>query len=240
MKKPNSETNNKIQALEVAKMIGCSGAHKTSEGIWMPCESPETLNEISTVAESSRWQTVVPKPGKETIKKKSLDEWFEGYGSNGASQKSNPEDVRRFTRMKKGRKFKKRRNLPMHMGAIHLDGVGLVSGGGIAMKSKAKYSNRGPEYMRETDPDVFLDPQSARFRSRQLGCIGISRRISKNGRAVWMPCTNMTDYSRLSGATSLGRRHQRNSSRSMIRTVLRQELSKLKRKKSIADEILNK
>ena len=221
MKKPNSEINSKIQALEVAKMIGCSGAHKTSEGIWMPCESPETLNEISTVAESSAWQTVVPKPGKETI------------------QKNNPEDTSRFTRMKKGRKYKKRRNIPMHIGAIHLDGVGLVSGGGIVVKSETK-ANIGPQYVRETDPDVFLDPESARFRSRQLGCIGVSRRISKNGRAVWMPCTNMTDYSRLSGATSLGRRHQRDSSRSMIRTVLRQELSKPKRKKSIADEILNK
>ena len=222
MKKPKSQLNEKIQALNVAKMIGCSGAHRTVDGVWMPCESYEILNEISTVAESSKWRTVVPGSRAERIQKK--------YS----------EDVRRFARMKKGRKFKKIRNLPMHTGVIHLDGVGLVSDSGIAMKSEAKSPNRGPEYMRETDPDVFLDPESARFRSRQLGCIGISRRISKNGRAVWMPCTNMTDYSRLSGTTSLGRRHQRANSQSMVRTILRQELSKLKRKKSICEEILEK
>ena len=222
MKKPKSQLNEKIQALNVAKMIGCSGAHRTVDGVWMPCESYEILNEISTVAESSKWRTVVPGSRAERIQKK--------YS----------EDVRRFARMKKGRKFKKRRNLSMHTGVIHLDGVGLVSDSGIAMKSEAKSPNRGPEYMRETDPDVFLDPESARFRSRQLGCIGISRRISKNGRAVWMPCTNMTDYSRLSGTTSLGRRHQRANSQSMVRTILRQELSKLKRKKSICEEILEK
>lgn len=221
MKKPKSELNEKIQALNVAKMIGCSGAHRTVDGVWMPCESHEILNEISTVAESSSWRTVVPEPRAERIQKKSL------------------EDVRRFARMKKGRKYKKRRNLPMHTGVIHLDGVGLVSDSGVAMKSEQR-KTVGPEYIRETDPDVFLDPESARFRSRQLGCIGISRRISKNGRAVWMPCTNMTDYSRLSGTTSLGRRHQRENSQSMVRTILRQELSKLKRKKSICEEILEK
>lgn len=221
MKKPKSELNEKIQALNVAKMIGCSGAHRTVDGVWMPCESHEILNEISTVAESSSWRNVVPAPRAERIQKKSL------------------EDVRRFARMKKGRKYKKRRNLPMHTGVIHLDGVGLVSDSGVAMKSEQR-KTVGPEYIRETDPDVFLDPESARFRSRQLGCIGISRRISKNGRAVWMPCTNMTDYSRLSGTTSLGRRHQRENSQSMVRTILRQELSKLKRKKSICEEILEK
>lgn len=221
MKKPKSQLNEKIQALNVAKMIGCSGAHRTVDGVWMPCESHEILNEISTVAESSKWRTVVPGSRAERIQKKSL------------------EDVRRFTRMKKGRKYKKRRNLPMHTGVIHLDGVGLVSDSGVAMKSEQK-KGVGPEYIRETDPDVFLDPESARFRSRQLGCIGISRRISKNGRAVWMPCTNMTDYSRLSGTTSLGRRHQRANNQSMVRTILRQELSKLKRKKSICEEILEK
>jgi hypothetical protein len=366
MKKPKSQLNEKIQALNVAKMIGCSGAHRTADGVWMPCESHEILNEISTVAESSRWRTVVPGSRPERIQKKSLDEWFKekwvdisrpkkgggfepcgrgdakkgaypkcvpaskaasmtaaeiasavrrkrkaestqkrrgkkpiyvptekknldalglnekaaiptnpelyarvkakakrkfdvypsayanawlvreykrrggGYRSDETSQKSSQEDARRFTRMKKGRKYKKRRNLPMHTGVIHLDGVGLVSDSGISMKSEIKSLNRGPEYVRETDPDVFLDPESARFRSRQLGCIGISRRISKNGRAVWMPCTNMTDYSRLSGTTSLGRRHQRENSQSMVRTILRQELSKLKRKKSICEEILQK
>jgi hypothetical protein len=70
-----------------------------------------------------------------------------------------------------------------------------------------------------------------------MGCIGISRRISKTGRAVWMPCTNMSDYARLSGSTSLGRRGRANQERNVIRTVLREELGKLKRKKSIHQEL---
>jgi hypothetical protein len=87
----------------------------------------------------------------------------------------------------------------------------------------------GPEYVRDNDPDVFIDPESARFRSRQLGCIGISRRISKTGRAVWMPCTNMSDYSRVSGSTSLGRRGQRREMENTVRTIVSRELRKNKK-----------
>ena len=87
----------------------------------------------------------------------------------------------------------------------------------------------GPEYVRDNDPDVFMDPDSARFRSRQLGCIGISRRISKTGRAVWMPCTNMSDYSRVSGSTSLGRRGQRRDMENTVRTIVSRELKKNKK-----------
>jgi hypothetical protein len=88
----------------------------------------------------------------------------------------------------------------------------------------------GPEYVRDNDPDVFIDPESARFRSRQLGCIGISRRISKTGRAVWMPCTNMSDYSRVSGSTSLGRRGQRRDMENTVRTIVSRELKKNKKR----------
>ena len=140
---------------------------------------------------------------------------------------------------KKTRNRKNRTRFVMHSGVTNLDGVGLVSGNGVSMKSGSKI-NAGPEYIRENDSDVFIDPESARSRSRQLGCIGISRRISKNGRAVWTPCTNMADYARLSGSTPLGRRHQQSNTESMTRTIVRQEMSKLKRKKSISNEILNK
>ena len=105
-------------------------------------------------------------------------------------------------------------------------------------KSKSEYDDNietkarqmtGPEYVRDNDPDVFMDPDSARFRSRQLGCIGISRRISKTGRAVWMPCSNMTDYSRVSGSTSLGRRGQRREMENTVRTIVSRELKKNKK-----------
>ena len=45
MVKKDSELNGKTQALQVAAMIGCTGAHKTSDGVWMPCESREKLQE---------------------------------------------------------------------------------------------------------------------------------------------------------------------------------------------------
>ena len=84
---------------------------------------------------------------------------------------------------------------------------------------------------RDTDPDVYLNPDSARIRSRQLGCIGISRRISKSGRAIWMPCTNMSDYARLSRSTALGRRRSTAAETRRIRQTVRNELRKLSRKR---------
>jgi len=108
-----------------------------------------------------------------------------------------------------------------------LPGGGLVSGDSFGSKS----SFVGPTYVRDNDPDVFLDPESARFRSRQLGCIGISRRISKTGRTVWMPCSNMNDYSNRAGATPLGRRNQDRRFRQQVREILSEELKKNRKKK---------
>jgi len=102
--------------------------------------------------------------------------------------------------------------------SLDSEGMETKAGGGV-----------GPEYVRDNDPDVFIDPDSARARSRQLGCIGISRRISKTGRAVWMPCTNMSDYSRVSGSTSLGRRGQRRDMENTVRTIVSRELKKNKK-----------
>lgn len=84
---------------------------------------------------------------------------------------------------------------------------------------------------RDTDPDVYLDPDSARIRSRQLGCVGISRRMSKTGRAIWMPCTNMSDYARLARTTALGRRGSDADQTRRIRQTIQQELRKLSKKR---------
>lgn len=84
---------------------------------------------------------------------------------------------------------------------------------------------------RDTDPDVYLDPDSARIRSRQLGCIGISRRVSKSGRAIWMPCTNMSDYARLARTTALGRRGSTAIETRRIRQTVQDELRKLSKKR---------
>lgn len=52
---------------------------------------------------------------------------------------------------------------------------------------------------RSTDPDVFSNPESARIRARNLGCIGIRRYTAGDGKTVWLPCTNVSDFNRLSG-----------------------------------------
>ena len=117
-------------------------------------------------------------------------------------------------------------------------------GSGVQSSSMGKAAHESieekgvnPFSPRDNDVDVFSDIESARARSRQLGCIGVSRRVSKTGRTVWMPCTNMTDYSRLSGTTALGRRHQQEALTRRIRTVVRDDLTKLRRKKSLFEEI---
>ena len=112
------------------------------------------------------------------------------------------------------------------VGIDTLPGGGLVSGKGMTFRPV------------DGDTDVFDNINQARRRARQLGCIGVSRRISRSGRRVWPPCTNMTDYARATGSTALGRRYQRRLERQAIRNIVREELSKLKRrKKSLFDEV---
>lgn len=63
--------------------------------------------------------------------------------------------------------------------------------------------------VRSADPDVFTDPDSARIRARQLGCIGIRRYDSTAGKYVWKPCTNESDYRREMGTSNSGRIQRR-------------------------------
>jgi len=227
----------KIEALRVAEMIGCRGAHKDEDGNWMPCASMESLEQISNRAETSKWKEKSATNKKATIeevgrkkKKKKRSGWenlrerpVQGIIGSGPGITSGPSQFA----------------APQDIGSGVLSGSTISGGPTMNMfgASMAKAAMTGPEYVRDNDPDVFMDPESARARSRQMGCIGISRRISKTGRAVWMPCTNMSDYARLSGSTSLGRRGRAAQERNVIRTVLREELGKLKRKKSIQEEL---
>jgi hypothetical protein len=198
----------KIDALKMAANLGCSGAHKDRDGNWMPCSSHEEMQRISNAAEGDNWRSIVP-----------------GYkGEDG-----------RVRGKRKRRRNDKWEELGSR-GVISIDslpGGGIVSGPDVSAKS----SFFGPEYVRDNDPDVFTDIESARFRARQLGCIGVSRRVSKTGRSVWMPCTNNSDYARVAGATDLGRRGQRRDFERAVRTVLMSELKRPKRKVSIYNEL---
>lgn len=256
-----TELIKKTQALRTAKEIGCSGAHKDKDGNWMPCSSHDELNRISDLAETSKWRTVVPGASKKILRtsgKRKKKKIFKNNWQELANIASGEwEDL-----------------IEAPSGGVEsVNGVGLISGDLFGAKSvnnpcwdgyeqrgmkKGKNgkmvpncvpvetkSAQGPEYVRDNDPDVFIDPESARARARQLGCIGISRRVSKTGRSVWMPCTNMTDYANRTGSTSLGRRNiakrEEGKVRNAIRTILRgKDKATLKRKTPIIKELKNK
>ena len=90
-----------------------------------------------------------------------------------------------------------------------------VSGGPITVE-KGKQEEKadtstiiiGRAKPRIGDPDVYTDPNSARLRSRKLGCIGIARRETPDGEVVWTPCTNISDQRRYQGETPLGQRDE--------------------------------
>ena len=67
----------------------------------------------------------------------------------------------------------------------------------------------GPRQVRPDSFDAYSDKESARARARQLGCIGIRQYSSSTGGTVWMPCSNESDYRRVTGASPLGRRQRR-------------------------------
>jgi len=202
----------KAEAKKMAEILGCEGLHQDEKGNWMPCASHDELQKISNEAESYS-----------AFKKNR--QW--GYGDSG---KKEGRPTRRKRRGKKTRKIGERWEDLEERGPISIDslpGGGIVSG---QISSKSADVRVGPEYVRDNDPDVFIDPESARFRSRQLGCIGISRRISKTGRSVWMPCTNMSDYSRVAGSTDLGRRRRNADFERSVRTIISTELDKRRKR----------
>ncbi len=78
-----------------------------------------------------------------------------------------------------------------------------VSGGRHFGKNKINKKSEEKGFVnfvsRSTDPDTFSDPESARIRARNLGCIGIRRYTARDGKLVWLPCTNVSDYNRVAG-----------------------------------------
>lgn len=234
----NSVTK-KIDALRMAQNMGCSGAHKDENGNWVPCSSPEEMDRISNTAEGDDWRSVIPGYKGEdgrirgSKKRKRNDNWEE-LGSRGVVS------IDRISGggIVSGQIVTSKGANPCWDGYV-MNGMKKGRGGKMVPNCLPikKKSLQGPEYVRDNDPDVFTDIESARFRARQLGCIGVSRRISKTGRSVWMPCTNNSDYSRLAGTTDLGRRGQRRNFERAVRTIVSSELNRPKRKVSIYQEL---
>lgn len=214
-----NELHEKVSAIRAAKSLGCEGAHLDANGQWMPCSSTAELIRLS-----------VKRDDPTKILPSDIEEW---------------QSRRKIKGQKKKKKFEKLRERGV-LGIDTLPGGGLVSAP-ISMSSAIDENIQekaviAPMSPRDTDVDVFTDIESARARSRQLGCIGVSRRVSRSGKTVWMPCTNMSDYARVSGSTALGRRYQQSQRTREIQGAVRTVLTNrgLTRKKSITEEIQGK
>ena len=226
----------KADAEKLATAIGCSGSHQDADGKWLPCATEEEMQKLSVDAEPDKKPVGFydEKEGKPKRKKRGKRKrYIHDEGENLKQRAPLGFDTLPDGSLVSGNNPP----LPAVGETVTAFGGGIIPG---ITNSGSKSAHEeatdikagratGPEYVRDNDPDVFIDPESARFRSRQLGCIGISRRISKTGRAVWMPCTNMSDYSRAAGSTSLGRRGQRRDMENTVRTIVSRELKKNKK-----------
>ena len=178
MSKRKKSNPTREQALEVARYLGCSGAHQREDGVWLPCASEEEMQKISNRAET---QTRSP------------------------LYKAQPERKRR---KKKGWEQLRERGVAS---IDTLSGGGLVSGKDVL---------GGSRQVRASDPDTFTNPESARVRSRQLGCIGIRRYNSTTGTEVWLPCSNESDYRRRMGIGPQARRDKEKEKRNFERRIV--------------------
>lgn len=223
-----SELRSQIAAVRRAADIGCFGAHQISNGEWLPCSSTKQFLTITNGFDV-----------KSRISLDDMENWSSIRKSKGKKRK------------KRWEKLRERRIL----GIESLEGGGLVSprnstnminGGtnppithGASSPSGMSTKSIQPAFMpRDNDPDVFVDIESARKRAQQLGCIGVSRRMSKGGKVIWMPCTNITDYNNLTGMTSLGRTNLQKRNEKIIRTVIKENLKK--KKTTIQEDIYGK
>ena len=223
-----SELKSQIAAIRRAADIGCFGAHQISNGEWLPCSSTKQFLTITNGFDV-----------KSRISLDDMENWSSIRKSKGKKRK------------KRWEKLRERRIL----GIESLDGGGLVSprnstnminGGtnppityGASNPSGMSTKSIQPAFMpRDNDPDVFIDIESARKRAQQLGCIGVSRRMSKGGKVIWMPCTNITDYNNLTGMTSLGRMNLQKRNEKIVRTVIKENLKK--KKTTIQEDIYGK
>lgn len=180
------QTPTREQALEVARYLGCRGAHQREDGVWQPCSSEEVLNRISDEAET-RTRSPLYKSAKKKRRKKQGWEYL------------------------------------IERGVI---GIETTDGGGLVSAAPSGKSLGSPRTVRSSDPDVFSDPESARVRARQLGCIGIRRYNNRTGTESWMPCTNESDYRRRTGVGPQARRDRERAEREFTRRVI----SRIKKK----------
>jgi hypothetical protein len=237
----------KAQAMRMAELMGCTGIHRGKDGSWMPCSSMDEMQRISKLAEGPKWREALPAKKTDDVsfadkprRRRNRRQWENlierpvasiqtlGDGSlvsgpaSGGITASGPISMASADQNT----------------LVKSSAVSSITGGmlppwtsGYKGRPAAPSTTYNPQYVRDNDPDVFTDIESARFRARQIGCIGVSRRMSKTGRIVWMPCTNNTDFANRSGSTALGRRNKKRELDRSIRTIVSNELKKRKKLK---------
>ena len=202
------------QALRVARMLGCKGAHDT-DGSWMPCESHEEYVAIKQGEEeylkvrASRKKSPQPKMVQRTkrLATKS-DAYYESRADAVAISKARGCGGVRTVLLDGKKYYAVCNHKAPKRGWENLDekpitGIATLTGGGLVTGSFSGKSLEEKGFVnfvsRSTDPDTFSNAESARIRARNLGCIGIRRYTASDGKLVWLPCTNVSDYNRVTG-----------------------------------------
>ena len=205
------------QALRVARQLGCRGAHENENGDWMPCGSMEEFVAIQKGKEEYLVATAKKKSALTTIEyrtRKFSEKAFAYYEDKEQALKVSKlrgcGSVR--TVVLNGKRFyapcdpKPPKNGWEDLGTGRgVVGISNTADGGLVSTPIAGKSDEStekgfvPNVSRSTDPDTFSDPDSARIRARNLGCIGIRRYTARDGKLVWMPCSNGSDYNKRMG-----------------------------------------
>ena len=236
----------KEQALKVAKQLGCRGAHQHDDGSWLPCRSMREFEAIKkgkseyirTISEQNFESKSLIERRVQRAESKSANYYSDRRMAEQASRRNGCSGVRTivlggehyYAPCVSTDKFEELGERGV-VGIANVDGGGLVS---APVGSKADIVDIDSKgfvnfVSRSTDPDVFSDPESARIRSRNLGCIGIRRYTARDGKTVWLPCSNTSDYNRsmnIRGDNSprnFRRGQPRRNARKSLPTTLSQE-----------------
>lgn len=220
-----TSTTTREQAMRVARQLGCSGAHQSHDGTWMPCEGMEEYQAVKKSKEEYL-KVRASKKKKPSVK---IAQRTERSNTKSRAYYENREDAIAVSKTRGcngvrviiigGKKYYGACSPKQPSGRFEqlrerpIAGIGTMAGGGlfsvtsgapgISMSSAETNGLESKGFVnfvsRSTDPDVYSNPESARVRARNMGCIGIRRYTSGDGKLVWLPCTNASDYNRASG-----------------------------------------
>lgn len=217
------------QALKIAQRLGCYGAHEASDGSWLPCKDEETFIAVSRgekipAVKQEKSSVLEYRNAKTASISKSL---YPTREEALAASKRNGCSGVRIVKINGGKMYAacmpKNNGKPENTGMISPrkdDWEPLTEGGVIGIDSlpdgslvSGKNEDIHPidakgfvNYVsRSTDPDVYTNPDSARVRARQLGCIGIRSYTANDGKTVYLPCTATPDYNRVMNIRPDGR-----------------------------------